>query len=333
MAFTTGTAAHHNDLLDKLRLYLVAQGWTQLAWSAGATVNDESRLSIRGPGAGPGMQVFVNIRTSADAVAGFYTWELRGAVDYSAAAPWGGQMSESASGAFFNLWQNPIDYWFYVNDRRFVVVAKCSTNYMSCHAGFILPWGTPAEYPFPIYVVGDFHEKSTWSFNYSARRMFVDPGLWTSNQFGDPLANGYVRSPTGIWYPVGNQGRSSNTNYPTSYGKGQRAFSWPYHNGYGGHNGSGLNYNPESWAGNLAANDSAWAGESMVPTQQNERALFPVMLVPGDQAAFGVLDGVYAVGGTGLSTEQLITIGARNFRAFQNIQRNSPDDFFCVEEI
>jgi hypothetical protein len=60
--------------------------------------------------------------------------------------------------------------------------------------------------------------------------------------------------------------------------------------------------------------------------------LLPVMVCGGDIGPMGVIDGAYAVGGLGLGPEQIITIGARNFRAFQNVQRNSPDDFFCVEE-
>ncbi len=328
MAFTTGTAAGHKDLLDKLRLYLVAQGWTQLAWAPGATATDESVLSVRGPGAGPGRQVFINIRTSVDPIVGSYSWEIRSAVGYNGATPWGSQMSESPGQVYFNTWDVAIPYWFYANDRRFVVVGKCSTNYMSLHAGFFLPWGTPAEYPFPLFVCGDFHEKRPPSYNYSARRMFVDPG-WENGV----KANGWARTPDGLWYPVGNHGRNSNTNAPSVPYKGQHCFVWPYHSGNGGSYNIGAQYAPEYWSGAQGAADSAWAGESMVPTQQNERPLIPVMIAASDQAPLGVLDAVYAVGGTGLTTEQLITIGGRNFRVFQNIQRNSPDDFFAVEEI
>lgn len=333
MAYTTGTATSHNDLLDKLRLYLVAQGWTQLAWTAGATVNDPSTLHVRGPGAGAGKQVFVSVKTFADSLNSIYCWELRGAVDYNAAFAWGAQLGQSPQQCYLNLWQNSITYWFYVNDRRFVVVAKCSTNYMSAHGGFILPWGTPAQYPFPLYIVGDFYEQQPYSYNYAGRRMFTDPGNYTSNPASTAYAGGYMRSATGIWYPTGNHGRSSNTNYPTGYGKGQRALSWPYHCGTGGNNSLNQQYYPLAWVGGKGAADSAYAFESLVPTQQNERCLLPVMIMPGDQAPLGVLDGVYCVGGSGLATEQVITIGARTFKVFQNINRNSGDDFFCVEQI
>lgn len=333
MSFTSGTATSHNDLLDKLRLYLVAEGWTELAWAAGATVADSSVLSIRGPGAGAGKQVFINIRTLASVTAGYYSWEMRGAVDYDGAALWGGQPSESPGWSFFNLWDDAIDYWFYVNDRRFIVVAKVSTNYMSCHGGFILPWGTPADYPFPVMVGGDYFQQREWSFNNSARRHFLDPGGSSIGSGADFKTNMSVRSAGGVWYSVANQNQSSQTNNGQGAPNGSlRGFLWPYTSG--GSGGSiGLQHYPLSWGGGLNAADAGNAFESLVPTQQDERPLLPTMICLADQAPLGVIDGAYMVGGTGLVTEQLITIGARNFRAFQNIQRNSPDDFFCVEEV
>lgn len=331
MAFTTGTATDQNDLLDKLRLYLVAQGWTELAWSAGATVNDSSVLHVRGPGAGAGKQVFVSVKTQAGAIAGYYSWELRGAVDYDSGAAWGAQLGQSPTSCYLNLWSSSITYWFFVNDRRFIVVAKCSTNYMSAHCGFILPWGTPADYPFPLYIAGDFYELQPYSYSYAARRMFVDPGNYTQTP-GDARAGGYARTATGVWYPIGNHSRSANNNYPQAYSKGQRGISWPYHAGGSYGLSLGAQYYPHFWNGGTGSVDAAYAFEALVPTQQGERPLLPVMLCPGDQSPLGVLDGVYCTGGTGLATEQLISIGARDFRVFQNIARNSPDDFFCVEE-
>jgi hypothetical protein len=73
---------------------------------------------------------------------------------------------------------------------------------------------------------------------------------------------------------------------------------------------------------------------ALVPTRQLERVLMPTMIInhQGD-GHLGSLDGVYCVGGTGLSAETTVTLGARTFRALQNIQRNSGNDFFLVEEL
>lgn len=327
MAFTSGTASHHNDLLDKLRLYLIAQGWTILSWTAGATVTDQSVLKARGPGAGASRETYVNIRTFGDAVNGWYSWELRCAAAYSAAASWGTQLGESPAATYLNLWENSTPYWFFVNDRRVIVVAKTGTNYTAAHAGFFLPWGTPVQYPFPIYVAGDYNAIVPYSFNNAARRHCFDPGNVT-----DSAPNGWARSAAGVWYPIHNHGNRSNTNGASGMGKGSRGFMWPFSSGAGAQSATGQ-YNTIPWNGGGGSLDHAWAGEFFTPTQQGERCLMPIMPVGGDEGPFGTIDGAYAVGGTGLTPEQLITIGARNFRVFQNIQRNSPDDFFCVEEI
>lgn len=327
MAFTSGTATDYQDLLNKLRLYLVAQGWTQLAWTQAGSLTGLSELKMRAPGAGAGREVFINIRTWSDAINGIYSWEARAACGYSAAASWGTQLGESPNNVSFNLWQNSTPYWFYVNDRRVIVVAKTGTNYVSFHAGFFLPWGTPAQYPFPLYIAGDYHRNVAFSHNNSARRHCFDPG-----NHNDAQPGAWVRTPASSWYPFYNHIDSTQNNYHQGPSKGPRGFVWPFGSGRGVGN-SGGQYNTSTWNGGWGNNDFAWAGDLMVPTQQNERCLMPIMLCPGDQAPLGVIDGAYAVGGPNLAPEQLITIGGRNFRAFQNVQRNSPDDFYCIEEI
>ena len=326
MAFTSGNATDYQDLLDQLRTFLVAQGWTQLVWTPGGSLASQSVLKIRGPGAGPGRQVFLNIRTVYDVVSSIYAWQFRTSPSYDAAAGWGLNLSEQPNDSYFNLWQNATPYWFYANDRRVIVAVKTGTNYISMHAGFFLPWGTPVQYPFPLFAAGDFNSAVVYSTNNSARRMFVDPG-----NVSDTVPNGWARSADGIWYPIAHVGNSALTNRHQGPNKGSRGWLWPYSAGYGAANSIGQ-YNPTSWNGGAGTFDHEWNGEHMVTTQQGERCLMPVMVCGGDIGPMGVIDGAYAVGGLGLGPEQVITIGARNFRVFQNIQRNSPDDFFCVEE-
>lgn len=327
MAFTSGTATDHYDLIKKLRTYLIAQGWTELAWTDGGSVTAQSTLKIRGPGAGAGKEVFFNVRTFADAANNIYSWEMRVACAYSAAAPWGTQLGENPNNCYFNLSNLSLNYWFYVNDRRVIVVAKTGTNYVSMHAGFVLPFGTPAQYPFPLYLCGDYNIPTQFSLNNASRRHCFDPGNRSDTQ-----PNAWARSADNVWYPIANHINSSNTNWAAGSAKGQRGWVWPFHAG-GATNGNIGSNNPWSWNGGGLTGDHAWDGEFMQPTQQGERMLMPIMVCGGDIGPFGVMDGAYAVGGAGLATEGTITIGARTFRVFQNVQRNSPDDFYCIEEI
>lgn len=327
MAFTSGTADDYQDLLDLLRLYLVAEGWTELAWAPGGSLASESILNMRGPGAGAGKQVFVNFRTIYDVTNSVYAWQVRGAPTYDAALVWGSQLSEQPNDSYFSLWENPIPYWFYVNDRRLIVVAKTGTNYVSMHAGFFLPWGTPVQYPFPLYVCGDYNAPAVYSLNNSARRHCFDPG-----NASDAQANGWARTADGLWYPIWNHGNSPNTNRYQGPSKGHRGFMWPTSAGYGAPSGVGAD-NITFWNGGSGTGDFAWLGEKFATTQQGERCLMPFTVVGGDIGPLGVIDGAYALGGLGLGPEMAINLDARTFRCFQNVQRNSPDDFFCVEEV
>src|SRR3546814_13562475 len=67
---------------------------------------------------------------------------------------------------YFLLWPNAMTYWFYVNDRRLVVVAKIGVYYMSLYAGFFLPYALPDEYSYPYFVsatINRSEERRVWN--------------------------------------------------------------------------------------------------------------------------------------------------------------------------
>lgn len=325
--FTTGTATHHNDLLDKLRIWLTGTaGWTQLAWTAGATVNDSSVLAIRGPGAGAGKQVYINIRTKATSATSLYTWEMSGATDYIGSQPWGAQPNEGPA-PYLNLWQNSIDYWFYANDRRFVVVAKMSTVYASCYCGFYLPWGTPAQVPFPLFIGGNRSIEVIYNDNNSATRFFVDPGGESSG----PSAGAWCRHPDGTWKPVINQSVSNSVDNCFGRSEASHMVVWPW---------SPSNSNSTSTSflnlgGSTSGQSTGGTLDQLVPTAQGERTVVPVELRcrGASNSPAGVLDGVFCPFGRGLVTEQTITVSAKLMRAFQNQQRNKGNSIMLIEEV
>lgn len=323
MAFTTGTATDYVDLLDKLRLYLVAQGWTQQAWTPGTISGGGGKLNVRGPGAGVDRQVFIEIRTESNLTNAFYGWKLRGATGFDAGAAEAGQPGSQGAPSYFNLWQNAITYWFYVNDRRFIVVAKMGSVYCSMHCGFFLPWADPSAYPFPLYIGGTFGQLDAYNVGNSANRFFADPGGWVSGS--TPGAGAWVRSPGGQWRPVTNHRPSTENDFmvqgtttsamcfifPFSVGEQHSQSYGPVYNGGG---------SPQMW-------------DNVVRTRQNETCLFPLSIHSSVEPPFGALDGVYVLPGIGVATEQAIVSGGRNFKAFQNIFRSSPNDFIVIEEI
>lgn len=313
---TTGTASSHTDLLDKLRTWLTGTaGWTQNAWTG-------SNLNIQGPGSGSGRTVNLNITALSYPVDGVYCWQVDGSVGYDSSALFGNQSGEGTP-VFFNLWQNSISYWFYANDRRVIVVAKCSTLYISLYAGFFLPWCQPAQYPFPLAIMGDYYTRTPYNTVNAGRRMCCDPG-WSPTAM---LSAGVVRDPQGVWQPITNQSVSNSNDYATGYQRGRNYFAWPY--------SAAQDYpNALSWAGGTFGGSAGGVGvmDLMVPTAQSERLILPVHLNGTRDPALGALDGIYAPLGSGLSTEQVITAGGKTLRAFQNIHRLSANDFFLVDE-
>ncbi|AEY69559.1 hypothetical protein AH2_00053 [Burkholderia phage vB_BceS_AH2] len=320
MAFTTGTAAHHADLIDKLRQWLVGTvGWTEMYWKLGASVTDETFLVVKGPGAGAGREVYVTLHATADAAAPYYSIGIRGAIGYQAGAAWGNNPGEGPP-TYLNLWQNPINYWFYANARRFVIIAKCSTNYMSAYAGMFLPWADPTQYPFPLYVAADCGVKTGWNTVNSARRMFCDPGYWN-------LGAGVIRDTDGMWQNVLNQQQGNSNDFTYGQRRGAAYFLWPWASG------SENDFDDNGWAGRASGNTVGGAVDAIVPTKQGERLIVPAHINHTQRPALGALDGIYMPFGSGLVTEQTVAAGGKTLRAFQNIHRNSANDFFLIDEV
>lgn len=320
MAFTTGTATDYVDLLDKLRLYLVAQGWTQLQWAAGTVAGGGGNLVVRGPGAGAGKQVFLEIFTYADPGSQHYCWRNRGMTDWNSGEAEGLHAGSLPFSCYFALWQNSINYWLYVNDRRFILVTKMGTIYNSMYAGFFLPFALPASYPFPLYVSGGRWEPHAYNDVKSSYRFFVDPGGNTT----DGQTAAFSREANGNWLPMMNHLDGTSNERQYSYGRSRdHGFVHPY--SFGEQNNSTANTVSDRAGLQLLNN--------MVRTRQDEAPLWPVTLGCNLRPPLGVLDGAYAFPGTGLVSEQTVTVGARTFRAFQNIHRNSGDDFVLIEEV
>lgn len=323
MTFKTGTATDYGDLLTQLRTWLTGTcGWTQLYYSTtgGKGQTDPFLLSLQAPGSGSGRNVFVNIRGFSNAPLNVYSWAISAATGYQASAAWGVNPGESAP-VYFNTWNSEIDYWFYANDRRFVIIAKCSTAYISAYAGFFLPWAEPQQYPFPLYVGADYFGGVAWNYTNSGRRMFCDPG-------GSGISRAaYARTPDGPWVGMYNQQNTPSNDSTYGYTRGDNRFVWPY--------AASTDQNSvSSWASGVSSGSSGGGiFDTIDLTAQGDRLILPVHILSATAPAIGVLDGVYCPLGIGLVTEQTVTAAGKTLRAFQNILRNSANDFFLMDEL
>jgi hypothetical protein len=308
MAFTTGTATDHNDLLDKLRIYLDTQGWTINNWAPAASLITEGQLDVTGPGIMGGQQPNISLRTEIDTTLNAYAWKVSAYPVFNGALPFAEQVNNSPT-PYLLLWSSTMDYWFYVNDRRFIVIAKIGTFYMSMYAGFFLPYALPAEYPFPYFVGATYNSLQPYNVNNSGARCFADPGVG---------GGAYLRR-TGLdWGTVRNH--SQITGDVDGYGVSSQGFLWPYR------------------VPSTTINDGvsevnfSWFNR-MRPLANGKMPMWQIHIMDaGDNTIAGLLDDVYATGGFNRVAEQIIEVGADDYRLFQNINRATPRHFFAIKE-
>lgn len=184
MAYELGTASGYTDLLERLKDFLsdpariigdhpnmdelvaidddvasgeASQAWTVLDWSDDRdTAGDgECQLYLQGPGTSGVDEIFVYIDTYSDEGTGYYNWRLCGMTGYQSGLDISLQPGRTKGRLPRMLLHNvPIDYWFIGNGRRFAVVAKVSTIYECCYGGFVLPYGLPSQFPYPLAIGG-----------------------------------------------------------------------------------------------------------------------------------------------------------------------------------
>ncbi len=234
------------------------------------------------------------IRLFTNAPGQVWNWRLRNYTGFSAGADWANQ--PGTSDEFFTaFWDNDMLYWISTNSRRYIVSAKVSTTYHSLYQGLILPFASPNEYPFPSVVIGEKDDNEAWNSTASDfNGIFV------------PSTNGALRDTAGIWRNlIDSTGVANVSIFPRGTSFASMGNVWDNHENFG----SGLDHQLMPLL--LATTASSGA--------------------PLDVEPFGVLDGANIVTGTNQSTETILSIGGTDWVVFQNIFRNTRDDFWAME--
>lgn len=238
--------------------------------------------------------IYVGIRLSETPASTLYHWELRGLTGFSASSLFASQPGISTTPLYMALWDQSIPYWFVVNGRRFIVAAKVSTTYHASYAGFFLPYATAGEYPYPMVIGSDAALQTVYTSTAAAFSIFFDP-----------KGTMVFRDAAGTWRTFSN-GTASTTLFHT----------WPYDDTQ---NGRDVLLN-------------------ILALPSGEYPLMPVNLLqfysttdPLPGTNLGVLDGIFATPGTGLSSETLITASAIDYVAIQNIFRTTADAYVAIK--
>lgn len=287
MPIQTGTATDHKNLLSLLRTFALANGWVEEAYTTQVGLVDADELYLRGLGSTETENVHVNFQTFGDAFNDIFTWRVRGATAYNGGATFETQPNTGPR-SILVLSDNAMNYWFYVSDRRIIVVVQVGVAYFAMYAGFFLPYATPLEYPFPLYIAATSDIDVGPAVLNAGYRNFADPGGLAA----------YIRDFSGIWREVRNHGFAAAQEDSYQNLSGSQPYTmWPYNPGQV----------------NLGNSDTVAAWDIRPPTgAPNALPLLPLQLVSGRYAepALGLLENAFWCPGFALSSEQTFQLGS-----------------------
>lgn len=301
-------AANYSDLLAKLVAFATANGWT-------AVENSADKLILRGSGTTGTDAIYVGVQKYADLANDNYGWRLKGYTGYNAGLGFNDQPGALQAMPCLPLWNYTIPYWLTVSPRLIKLIAKVGTTYQGGYLGYMLPFATPNQYPYPLVVGGSavYEQKYTGQSAYNS--FFTHP-FDTGNGSGGNRCALHVRLPSGEWYAP-YFGRTGNEQSVMGRLRGVHPYA-------------------EVFAGNSYAPNVNL--HLVRPALDGTYPLEPAYVLRADNNAgnltqdfLGELEGVRHVSAFGNSAENIVQVGARNFLCVPNVFRASESQFFAVE--
>lgn len=299
MAYETGTATSYTDLLDKLKTFVTGSAITTEGneWTVLRTSSTE--LILKGLGNSRDKEIYCGIRTFLDGVDS-YQWEMRGFTGYDSGVTGLSGQPGASPAVYMHFHGASMTYWFFANGQRIIVVTKVSTVYEHGYLGFLLPYATPAQYPYPM-VAGGSSDLSTRRWSSTDRN---HSGYWNAGNAGC-----YLYQPDGSWAEINNRtGTSGTVSSPSSADR----TIWPY------------------WTGSrgvLSDLDTAPDGSyTLLPVIPNSPSS------AGAQNIYGEFDGVMFLTGKNNASENTVTIGGDTYIVFQNIHRTAYEEYAAIKQ-
>lgn len=280
------------------------QQWTELKYEPGVpeagkpmNVNTgygnatyANELYMKAPGLAGADEIFINFFTHYNEDSDYYNMSMAGALGFENLETFDSQPGKG-SGVCMALWQFQIPYWIVADGRRMILVCKISTNYMSWHGGFILPYATPAEYPYPLYIAGPYIQNGAirWSSESHNHRSFFDP------------YNGYMYTVEGTWLLI--QNKYSSSGNEASPGNSN---IWPY---------------TENYAINIrqSPGDIYPLLPMVMHTNQNGGNVY------------GEIAGAFWTPGFANASENVIVVNGTDYVVIQDVYRTSNQDYFALK--
>lgn len=324
MAFIHGIAAGHAALYETLLNFLTThpdlvaagQEWSVVFDGANVAGGDLTDKLLRGPGLAGQDQVYVGLRAVAIPASDQYWIEARGATGPMATARhYGDHIKSQPSTVRMFTDSGTIEYWIVANGRRFIVVLKISTVFEAMYAGLFLPYAAPLSYPYPMMVAGSSPPSgygvspATWRSESEYHTHFTNPN-------GAPNANSNAIE-TSFWLldPLGQWIRSNSGTTPNVLIGGRSTQGDMFVTTH-----DSTTYSPHTIDALML--DALGGGRLMTPYTLLQKS-------PSVQT-FGIMDGVFSVGGVANAAENIIQQGGVDHLVVQNVFRSTFYDYWTL---
>lgn len=337
---TPGSHLYWRILMDSIQ----GDSTTDVAWmcmmllQADGTVANHfgSEVILKGVGNAGTEEIFVGIRSEYDAAAGWYNLFMNGYTGYDAnEQSWFNQPGAlNGPSAQYPLavpmvpcWNTSMPYWFVASGRSFRFAVKVSTSYEGGYLGYILPYATPGQYPYPLAVGGSLVPQDTlrsaeWRYSYVSwyHGVYPGPGCNSYAVSEGCWATLYLRNPDGEWGYFGNRGASSprpediygptqSTSAPYAASGGWRSV-WPHC------------MNDQWTSGKRPYRECLGGGYMLQPCILMQRMPYT--------AVFGELEGTFSISGYSNAAENTTTYGGKTHVVFQQAYRNTVHEFWAL---
>lgn len=299
-----------------------------------------SEAFLKAPGNAGTEEVFVGLRSEYDTTNGWHNLFLNGYTGFDSNEESWFKQPGALPGYGVPLqrcipmvpcWDTSMPYWLSASGRSLRMGIKVSTSYESAYLGFVLPYSTPGQYPYPLLVSGslcplDASRGQAWRYSYASSRHGgpVAPGSESpdgENINGVNYHAAYLRDPSGTWLGYGNRGES---NGEQIIGISQ-SLTPPYllDDSFKSRRGMWPHCMNDQWgAGKRPYRECLGGGYILQPVILLQR--IPTRMVVGE------LEGMYSVSGYANSSENTTTIDGKPAVIFQQCLRNTIHEFWAM---
>ncbi len=252
---------------------------------------DADGFCLKGVGLAGTDEIYTNLWSLEDSGSDWFALSMQGATGFNPEDNTRSQLGGSNPYSM-HAWDGEMPYWFIANGRRFIVIVKVSTTYHALYGGFYLPYFTPTEFPYPMFVGGNTITPTLrWSSTHNYDGNFWSPGNRTAA----------IRHLDGHWLELSNWA-----------GSGARTQQ--------------INNNVKPWAA------YGFDMSLVRDCRDGSYLLLPGEIHSNHDGGntYGAFDGVFWVSGFGNASENVISIEGVDYLIVQDMFRTNRNDYAAI---